>query len=87
MQNKKGYFIKGIRSDNGTEYVNTSFMTFCDNHGIEVNFLAPQTPQQNGVVERKNRALQEMARTMLKEHNLPTCFWSEVVNTARYIKN
>ena len=46
-----------------------------------------QEPQQNGVVERKNRTLQEMARTMLLEYNLPSYFWVEAINTACYIQN
>ena len=87
VQNEKGYFIKNIRSDNETEYVNTSFMSYCDVHGIEHNFLAPRTPQQNEVVEKKNRTLQEMARTMLKEHSLPTYFWCEAINTHVMYKN
>ena len=45
------------------------------------------TPQQNGVVERKNRILVEMAQTMLCENNLPKYFWAEAVNTACYIIN
>ena len=62
-------------------------MSYCDMHRIEHNFSTPQTPQQNGVIERKNRTLQEMARTMLKDHSLPTCFWCEAVNTACYVQN
>ena len=50
-------------------------------------FFAPRTPQQNGVIERKNRNLQEMARTMLNENNLPKYFWVEVVNTSCYVFN
>ena len=45
------------------------------------------TPQQNGVVERKNRTLIEMARTMLNEYSLPTYFWAEAINTSCYILN
>ena len=48
-------------------------------HGIKQEFSAPGTPQQNGVVERKNRTLIEVARTMLDEAKLPTYFWAEVV--------
>ena len=40
-------------------------MDYCNEHGLSHNFSAPKTPQQNGVVERKNRTLEEMARTML----------------------
>ncbi|MCR2847954.1 DDE-type integrase/transposase/recombinase [Weizmannia coagulans] len=59
----------------------------CNEYGIEHQFSAPRTPQQNGVVERKNRTIQEMARTMLNENNVPTYFWAEAVNTACYILN
>ena len=51
-------------------------------HGIIHEFSSPRTPQQNGVVERKNRSLQEMARTMIHENNLAKHFWAEAVNTA-----
>ena len=67
--------------------MNSPFMSYCDMHGIEHNFSAYRTPQQNGVVERKNRTLQEIARTMLKEHDLPTYFWCEAINTACYVQN
>ncbi|RVW35263.1 Copia protein [Vitis vinifera] len=55
--------------------------------GIKHEFFAPRTPQQNGVVERKNRVFQEMARTMLNQHELPTRFWAEAINTACYTSN
>ena len=51
------------------------------------SFSAPITPQQNGVVERKNRTLIEAARTMLQDANLPTSFWAEAINIACYIQN
>ena len=50
-------------------------------------FSDPRTPQQNGVVERKNKTLQEMVRTILHENNLPNYFWAEAVNTSCYILN
>ncbi|GKF52830.1 ribonuclease H-like domain-containing protein, partial [Tanacetum coccineum] len=46
-----------------------------------------RTPQQNGVVERRNRILIEAARTMLADSKLPTTFWAEAVNTACYVQN
>ena len=49
--------IKWIRSDHGREFENASFETFCNGLGISHEFSAPRTPQQNGVVERKNRVL------------------------------
>jgi hypothetical protein len=79
--------IKRIRSDHGREFENASFETYCDSIGISHEFSAPRTPQQNGVVERKNRVLQEMARVMLLSNNVPRNLWAEAVNTACYIGN
>ncbi|GJW12548.1 retrovirus-related pol polyprotein from transposon TNT 1-94 [Tanacetum coccineum] len=60
---------------------------FCNANGITHNFLAPRTHQSNGVVERKNRTLQEMSRTMLNEQSLPQKFWCNTVDTSTYILN
>ena len=74
VQNEKGFAITCIRSDHGREFENIDFEDYCNEHGINHNFSAPRTPQQNGAVERKNRNLQKMARTMLNENNLPKYF-------------
>ncbi|KAH9705040.1 hypothetical protein KPL70_011720 [Citrus sinensis] len=87
VQNEKGYSITCIRSDHGGEFENHAFENFCNDFGIEHQFSSPRTPQQNGVVERKNRSIQEMARTMLNENALPKYFWAEAVNTACYVLN
>ncbi|KAL8103504.1 hypothetical protein AgCh_027915 [Apium graveolens] len=52
-----------------------------------VNSITARTPQENGVVERKNRTLVEAARTMLQDANLPISFWEEAINTACYTQN
>ena len=62
-------------------------LTFCNSEGIAHEFSAPITPQQNGIVERKNRTLQEMARVMMLAQNIPTYFWAEALNTACHIHN
>ncbi|KAI9162090.1 hypothetical protein LWI28_023723 [Acer negundo] len=79
--------IKWIRSDYGREFENVSLGTYCDSVGISHEFSTPRTPQQNGVVERKNRVLQEIARVMLLSNNFPRNLWAEAVNTACYIGN
>jgi hypothetical protein len=66
--------LRAIRSDNGTEFKNSSFDLFCAEKGIDHQFSSPYVPQQNGVVERKNRTLVEMARTMLDEYETPRKF-------------
>jgi len=55
--------------------------------GILHNFSAPKTQQQNGVVKRKNRSLEELARTMLSESSLPKYFWADAVSTSCYVMN
>ena len=56
-----------VRSDNGTEYTSEKFNKFCEKEGIEHQLTAPYTPQQNGVIERKNRTLMEMTRCLLHD--------------------
>ena len=79
--------IKGLRSENGDEFTSNQFDEFCEEHGINRHFLATRTPQQNGVVERMNKSIQEMARTMLNESKLPYIFWREAVYIAVNILN
>ena len=59
----------------------------CVKTGIVRQYNIPRTPEQNGVVERKNRTLIEAARTMLADSGLPLTFWAEAVNTACYVQN
>ena len=79
--------IRAIRSDNGTEFWNAQFDSFCSSLGLERQYSSPYVPQQNGVVERKNRTLVEMARTMLDEHRTPWKYGAEAINTACHISN
>jgi transposase InsO family protein len=71
-QNEFDIKIKRVRSDNGTEFKNTNIEEFLDEEGIKHEFSVPYTPQQNGVVERKNRTLIKAARAMLDEYKTPT---------------
>jgi hypothetical protein len=74
--------VKKIRSDNGSEFKNLQVEEYLEEVGIKHEFSAPYTPQQKGVVERKNRTLIDMARTILGEYKTLERFWSEAVNTA-----
>jgi transposase InsO family protein len=86
-QNEFELKVKKIRSDNGSEFKNLQVEEFLEEEGIKHEFSALYTPQQNGVVERKNRTLIDMARTMLGEFKTPERFWSEAVNTACHAIN
>ena len=61
--------IASIRSDHGREFDKLEFSIFCDKHGISYNFSAPRTPQQNGVVETKNRTLEDISRIILLDNH------------------
>jgi transposase InsO family protein len=76
-----------IRSDHGREFENARFEEFCQSHGIQQEFSSPITPQQNGVVEWKNKVIQEMTRVMIHSKNLAKHFWGEAVNIACHIIN
>jgi transposase InsO family protein len=86
-QNEFETKIKKVRSDNGTEFKNTNIEDFLEEEGIGHEFSVPYTPQQNGIVERKNRTLIEAARTMLDEYKVSDQFWAEAINTACHAIN
>ncbi|KAI3715061.1 hypothetical protein L6452_22027 [Arctium lappa] len=87
IENQTNQRLKVIRSENGTEFKNLDLNTFCEEKGIERQYSAPRTPQQNGVAERRNRTLIEAARSLLAYSKLPITFWAEAVNTACYVQN
>jgi transposase InsO family protein len=86
-QNEFEIKLKKIRSDNGKEFDNTNIEAYYDEVGIKHEVSATYTPQQSGVVERKNQTLITLARTMLDEYNTPEALWAEAINTACYASN
>lgn len=58
--------IKTLRTDRGGEFTSQEFRSFCEDHGINRHLTAPYSPQQNGDVERRNRTLMEMTRSIMK---------------------
>jgi transposase InsO family protein len=87
LNNEHPNCLKAICSDKRTKFRNDSFNQFCLEHGVDQQFSAPCVPQQNGVVERKSRTLDEMDRTTLNEHRTPRHFWADAIRTACYISN
>ena len=87
LSNEFSSSIVKIRSDHGGEFENECFSDFYISHGILHEFAFPRAAPQNGVVERKNRTLQECGRTMLVVANIAKYFWAEAVNTACYVLN
>jgi transposase InsO family protein len=67
--------------------VNNDFVAYLSNHGIIHQTTCPNTPPQNGVAERKNRHLLEVARSLMFQMNVPKYLWSEAVLTAAYLIN
>nr|AAV31277.1 putative polyprotein [Oryza sativa Japonica Group] len=86
-QNEFSCTLVKIRSNIGSEFKNTNIEDYCDDLGIKHELFATYSPQQNGVVERKNRTLIEMARTMLDEYGVSDSFWAEAINTACHATN
>ncbi|KAL4289903.1 hypothetical protein GQ457_14G000940 [Hibiscus cannabinus] len=87
IEKQSGNAVKVLRTDRGGEFVSTEFDNFCEEMGIQHQLTASYTPQQNGVAERKNRSLVEMAKSMLKAKCLPKSFWAEAIHTAAYVLN
>jgi transposase InsO family protein len=87
VENEMDSKIKCLRSYNGGEFTSKEFMDYCNSHGIKRQFFVARTPQQNGVVERKNMTVQEMAQTMLMDSKLTDIFWTQTMHTTVHIQN
>lgn len=87
VKNRFGRAPCVIRSDGGGEYVNRELKDYYAKEGIQAQYSAAYSPQQNGVAERKNRTLQEMATCMLVDAGLDRKYWGEAVVTAAYVQN
>ncbi|GJY95415.1 retrovirus-related pol polyprotein from transposon TNT 1-94 [Tanacetum coccineum] len=73
--------------DRGGEFLSNEFNKFCEDNGIRRFLTTPYSPQQNGVVERKNKTILNMVRSMLKSKKMPKEFWAEAVDCAVYLLN
>ena len=86
-ERETGMKVKSLRSDNGKEFVNSGITAFLNKEGIVHETTVTHSPQMNGMLERDNRTIQEMARSMLHAAHLPSSLWAEMVNTAVYLQN
>ena len=87
VEKQSGHQILKLRSDNGGEYVNHKFTNLCTEQGIQQQHTVSYTPQQNGVAERKNRTLKEMANCMIQSKGLSPRFWVESIQCENCIIN
>ena len=87
IHNKFETTIKRVRIDKGSEFKNPKINELCDDFRIRHQFSTKYTPQSNGLIERKNRTLIDMARSMLSEYNVSQSFWAEAINMICYCSN
>ncbi|MCO5597668.1 hypothetical protein L7F22_051749 [Adiantum nelumboides] len=86
VEKQTGNFVQCPRSDGGGEYFFNEFSNFLKKHGIQRQFSCRYTPQQNGVVEPKNRHIAEIARAFMSEKNIPPCYCAEATSTVYTMK-
>ena len=86
-ENESREKIQVLRTDRGGEFCSKEFTGICETMGIQRHYTAPYSPQQNGVVEHRNRTVVAMSRSLLKEIGMPSIFWGEAVRHAVYILN
>nr|GEV66863.1 zinc finger, CCHC-type [Tanacetum cinerariifolium] len=79
--------VRMLRTDRGGEFTSNEFTKYCKENRIARQLTAPYSPQQNGVVERRNRTVLSTTRSMMKAMELPLTFWAEAVRHAIYILN
>ena len=82
-----GRKLRALRTDRGGEFNSVTFGEYCAVKGVQRQLTAPYSPQQNGVVERRNQTVMAMARCLLKAKAMPSTFWGEAVSTAVFILN
>ena len=75
VEAKSGKKLRVLRTDHGGEFTSVEFVAYCADQGLVRHHTAPYSPQQNGVVERRNQTVVGMARSMMKANSMPAKFW------------
>jgi len=87
VDKKSGYSNKALMSNQGGECTSKEFETFCKANGIRHFLIIPRSPQQNSVVEWKNRTILNIVQSILKNKSVPKQFWAEAITCAVYLSN
>jgi len=87
VEKQHGASVKILRTDNGLEFKEASALAFYESKGILHQTSCVETPQQNGVVERKHQHLLQVTRALMFQSNLPRKYWGEALLTAVYLIN
>ena len=87
VERETGKKLKVLRTDNGGEFTSVQFGEYCAGEGIQRHHSAPYTPQQNGIVERRNQMVVSTARSIMRARGMPGYFWGEAVHTAVFLLN
>jgi transposase InsO family protein len=87
VENLTKWNIKTLRLDNGGEFTSEEFKEYCKEVGIKRDLSTLYNPQQNGIVERKNRMIMEAVKAMIHDQDHPMNMWAEAVKTEVYVLN
>ena len=87
VENQSENKIKVVRTDNGKDHINKNLQHLCKVCGIQMQYSTPYTPQQNGVAERNNRSLKEMASCLIEARDICPKTWDESISCASHIQN
>jgi hypothetical protein len=79
--------LRVLRTDNSGEFTVAEFALYCADEGVQHHYSMPYSPQQNDIVERRNRTVVGMAWALLKQRGMYVVFWGEAVVTVVYILN
>jgi len=82
-----GEVVRALRTDRGGEFLAKDFEQYCAELGLHRELTAPYSPQQNGVIERRNQSVVGTSQSMLKAKGLPGEFWGEAVTMTVYLLN
>jgi transposase InsO family protein len=85
VENQLDRKIKCLRDDRGGEYISNEFSQFCAEHGIIHEVTPPDSPQSNGVAERKNRTHTDLVNAMLESSDMSYEWWGEAILTATFV--